>query len=78
MLRRVATFVLWAGLFALFLAFAAYSVGVLRLDLAFGGAAALLFAWLVLRRPPEPFQPDRRFRTLRRLGLLGSKGEDKK
>jgi hypothetical protein len=69
-MRRLAGFFLWLGLFGLFLAFAAYSVGNLRLDLFLGSLALLTLSWMVLRRPPREFQPHRRFRTLRRLGLI--------
>ena len=71
MLRRVAAFTLWLGLFGLFLAFAAYSVGEVRLDLAAGSLVLLAFSWLVLRRPAAPYHPEGRFRTLRKLGLIG-------
>ncbi|HKY79238.1 MAG TPA: hypothetical protein VI688_07110 [Anaerolineales bacterium] len=76
MLRRVATFALWLGLFGSFLTFAAYSVGELRFDLAAGSLLLLFFAWLVLRKPVAPYRPDARFRTLRKLGLIGH-AEDK-
>ncbi len=78
MWRRLATFALWLGLFGLFLAFAAYSTGKLRLDLCGGSVALLFFAWLILRKPAVPFQPERRFRSLRKLGLLGSKEDSEK
>lgn len=70
-MRRLAGFLFWLGLFGLFLAFAAYSVGAFRWDLTLGSLLLLGFSWLILRRPPRDFQPDRRFRTLRRLGLIG-------
>lgn len=75
-MRRLAQFALWLGLFGLFLTFAAYSVGQPRIDLGFGALALLAFAWLVLRKPATPFQPERRFRSLRKLGLLRNKDED--
>ena len=77
MLRRVATFGLWLGLFGLFLTFAAYSVGETRFDLAAGSLCLLTFAWLVLRKPATPYRPDARFRTLRKLGLTGRKEDPK-
>lgn len=70
-MRRLAKFALWSGLFGLFLTFAAYSVGQLRMDIAGGALALLFFAWLVLRKPERPFQAERPFRALRKLGLLG-------
>lgn len=69
-MRRLAQFALWLGLFGLFLAFASYSVGQTRLDIGIGSMALLVFAWFVLRKPTEPFQAERRFRTLRKLGLI--------
>lgn len=70
MRRRLAHFTLWLSLFGLFLSFAAYSSGS-------GRPSALLISLLVLwksasilRRPPEHFDPSKRFRTLRRLGLI--------
>jgi len=77
MIRRVASFALWLGLFGLFLTFAAYSVGELRLDLAGGSLLLLGFAWLVLRKPATLYHPHTRFRTLRKLGLLGHDEEKK-
>lgn len=77
MLRRVASFAFWLGLFGLFLAFAAYSVGELRLDLAGGSLLLLGLAWLVLRKPASRYHPNARFRTLRKLGLLGHDEEKK-
>ncbi|MCW5875965.1 MAG: hypothetical protein KIS85_03695 [Anaerolineales bacterium] len=70
-MRRLAKFVFWLGLFGLFLTFAAYSVGELRLDIGAASLALVLLAWLVLRKPERPFQAERPFRTLRKLGLLG-------
>jgi hypothetical protein len=69
-MRRIAGFLFWLGLFGLFLAFAAYSVGAFRWDLTVGSSILLGFSWLVLRKPRRDFRPDRRFRTLRRLGLI--------
>lgn len=74
-MRRLAGFLFWLGLFGLFLAFAAYSVGSFRWDLTLASISLLFVSWLVLRRPPKDFQPDRRFRTLRRLGLIGHKSD---
>lgn len=74
-MRRLAQFALWLGLFGLFLTLAAFSVGQTRFDLALGSLALLAFTWLVLRKPPAPFQAERRFRTLRKLGLLGKKDD---
>jgi len=70
MIRKLAQFLLWLGLFGLFLAFAAYSSGSPRADLLLGSLLLLLFAWRVLRKPTERFTPSKRFRTLRRLGLI--------
>jgi hypothetical protein len=69
-MRRIAGFLFWLGLFGLFLAFAAYSVGAFRWDLTVASSILLGFSWLVLRKPRRDFRPDRRFRTLRRLGLI--------
>jgi hypothetical protein len=69
-MRRIAGFLFWLGLFGLFLAFAAYSVGAFRWDLTLASSILLGFSWLVLHKPPRDFRPDRRFRTLRRLGLI--------
>lgn len=77
MLRRAANFALWLGLFGLFLTFAAYSVGETRVDLAAGSALLLALAWLVLRKPTAPYHPEARFRTLRKLGLIGRTEEKK-
>ncbi|HEX9596189.1 MAG TPA: hypothetical protein VF982_04865 [Anaerolineales bacterium] len=71
----MAAFALWLGLFGLFLTFAAYSVGETRLDLAAGSLLLLAFAWLVLRKPAVPYHPEARFRTLRKLGLIGREGD---
>lgn len=75
MLRKIARFLLWLGLFGLFLAFAAYSSGNPRADLLVGSLALLFLSWQVLRRRPRPFSPTRRFRTLRRLGLIEGQEE---
>lgn len=71
MLRRVAQFFLWLGLFALFLFAAAYSTGSRPYDLLCAGVPMIVLSFLVLRRPQKQFEPGRRFRTLRRLGLTG-------
>ena len=73
----MAAFGLWLGLFGLFLTFAAYSVGETRFDLAMGSLCLLAFAWLVLRKPAAPYPPDARFRTLRKLGLIGRQEDPK-
>ena len=70
MLRKIAQFLLWLGLFGLFLTFAAYRADSTRADLLLASLALLLIAWRILRRAPQSFEPHRRFRTLRRLGLL--------
>lgn len=70
-MRRIAQFMLWLGFFGLFLFAAAYSTGATRADLLVGSLALIAFAALVLRRPQQPFEVSRRFRTLRRLGLTG-------
>jgi hypothetical protein len=77
MLRRIAQFLLWLGLFGVFLFAAAYSTGVHRFDLLLGSAGLILLSALILRRPRAHFEPSHRFRTLRRLGLLGRGEEDK-
>jgi hypothetical protein len=77
MIRKLAQFILWLGLFGLFLAFAAYSAGTPRADLLLGSLLLLLIAWRVLRKPPERFSPSKRFRTLRRLGLIEGEPETK-
>jgi hypothetical protein len=71
MIRRIASFLMWLGLFGLFLFIAAYSTGITRLDYLLASLGMLAFSALVLRRPMRPFEPSRRFRTLRRLGLTG-------
>lgn len=76
MLRKLATFMLWLGLFGLFLFFAAHSVGVLNIQLLFGALGLLFASWLILRKPPKRFEPSKRFRTLRRLGLIESEEEE--
>ncbi len=62
------------GLFGLFLAFAAYSVGAPDNRILYVSLFLLIAGWLVLRRPRKQFNPNRRFRTLRRLGLIGGRG----
>ena len=59
------------GLFCLFMAFAAYSVGSPNNRILYVSLFLLIAGWLVLRRPRKQFNPNRRFRTLRRLGLIG-------
>lgn len=76
MRRRLARFVLWISLFGLFLSFAAYSTGSPRPDMLLGSLLFLWISWRVLRKPVERFEPSKRFRTLRRLGLIeGGKEE---
>jgi hypothetical protein len=70
-MRRLATFALWLGLFGLFLAFAAFSVGDNQTQLAIGSAASVFLAWVVLRKPARPYHPENRFKTLRKLGVVG-------
>ena len=70
MLRKIARFLLWLGLFGLFLTFAAYSSGYTRPDLLIASLILLVIARRVLRQPAAPFSPTQRFRTLRRLGLI--------
>ncbi len=77
MLRRIAQFLIWLGLFGVFLFIAAYSTRVHRFDLLLGSAGLILLSALILRRPRARFEPSRRFRTLRRLGLVG-RGEEEK
>ncbi len=77
MIRKLAQFLLWLGLFGLFLTFAAYSTDSPRADLLLGSLFMLFIAWRVLRKPRERFEPSKRFRTLRRLGLIeGAPEED--
>ncbi len=77
MLKRIAQFLLWLGLFGVFLFAAAYSTGVHRFDLLLGSAGLILLSALILRRRPARFEPSHRFRTLRKLGLIG-RGEEEK
>lgn len=71
MLRRIAQFLLWLGLFGIFLFAAAYSTGRAHFDLLLAALGMIAFAALVLRKPAKRFEVSRRFRTLRRLGLTG-------
>lgn len=71
MLRRIAQFALWVGLFGLFLFAAAYSTGNKPLDLLFISLGLVGLSALILRRPRQQFEASHRFRTLRRLGLTG-------
>lgn len=76
MRRRLAHFTLWLSLFGLFLSFAAYSAGSPRGDILLGSLLFLWISWRVLRKPVARFEPSKRFRTLRRLGLIqGGKEE---
>ncbi len=75
-MRKLAQFFLWMGLFGLFLTFAAYSSGNARPDLLLGSLLLLFIAWRLLRKPPKRFHPSKRFRTLRRLGLIDGAPED--
>ena len=77
MLRKLARFLLWLGLFGLFLAFAAYSSGTPRADMLLGSLALVFIAWRVLRKPVKRFSPSKRFRTLRRLGLIEGEPDSK-
>jgi hypothetical protein len=70
MIRKIAQFLLWLALFGLFLTFAAYQSGNSRADMLIGSSLLLLIAWRTLRKRPERFEPSKRFRTLRRLGLI--------
>lgn len=74
-MRKLAGFFIWLGLFGLFLAFAASSVGSPDNRLLLGSLLLLTLGWLILRRPRKGEEPSRRFRTLRRLGLIGSDDE---
>ena len=74
-MRKLAQFMLWLGLFGLFLAFAANSTGNARPDILIAALILLFFAWRVLRRPVKRYEPTRRFRTLRRLGLIAGEPE---
>jgi len=71
MLRRIAQFALWVGLFGLFLFAAASSTGNKPLDLLLVSAGLVGLSALVLRRPQQRFEASQRFRTLRKLGLTG-------
>jgi hypothetical protein len=75
MLRKLSQFMLWLGLFGLFLAFAANSSGNSRPDILLASLILLYLSWRGLRRPVERFDPTRRFRTLRKLGLI-DRGSD--
>ncbi|HSS98250.1 MAG TPA: hypothetical protein VLK33_14525 [Terriglobales bacterium] len=77
-MRRVAQFLLWLGLFGGFLFAAAYSTGDVRYDLLVASALLVLLSATALRKPQKPFEPSRRFRTLRKLGLTGREPEEKK
>ena len=74
-MRKLAQFMLWLGLFGLFLAFAANSTGSSRPDILISSLILLFFAWRVLRRPVKRYEPTRRFRTLRRMGLIAGEPE---
>jgi hypothetical protein len=76
-LRRIANFLLWLGLFGLFLSFAAYSAGTPRFDIGFISVMFIGISAWVLRKPVAPFEPSRRFRTLRKFGM-SSRGQEKK
>jgi len=76
MRRRLAQFTLWLSLFGLFLSFAAYSSGSARPDIFLGSLFFLWISWRVLRKPVERFEPSKRFRTLRRLGLIENSEEE--
>jgi hypothetical protein len=76
-LRRIANFLLWLGLFGLFLSFAAYSAGTPRFDIGFISVILIAVSAWVLRKPVAPFEPSRRFRTLRKFGLA-SRGQENK
>lgn len=71
MLRRIAQFALWVGLFGLFLFAAAYSTGSKPFDLLLISLGMVGLSALVLRKPKKQFEASHRFRTLRRLGLTG-------
>ena len=47
------------------------------MDLLAGSLALIGFSVWVLRKPAKPFDPSRRFRTLRKLGLIGRSQEEK-
>ncbi len=78
MRRRLAQFMLWLSLFGLFLSFAAYSSGSSRPDILLGSLLFLWISWRVLRKPIERFEPSKRFRSLRRLGLIEGREEESK
>jgi len=46
------------------------------MDLIAGSLILIGFSAWVLRKPTKPFDPSRRFRTLRKLGLIG-RGREK-
>jgi len=75
-MRKLAHFFLWLGLFGLFLSFAALSSGNPRNDLFLGSLLLLFFAWRILRKPLVRFEPSKRFRTLRRLGIIDGDTEN--
>lgn len=77
MQRKLAQFILWLGLFGLFLTFAAYSSGTPRADILLGSLLFVWLGWRVIRVPPKRFEPSKRFRTLRRLGLIDGGDEEK-
>lgn len=78
MLRRIAQFLLWLGLFGAFLFAAAYSTGNKRFDLLLASGLLILLSAQILRKPRAPFEPSRRFRTLRKLGLTGRDDQNQK
>lgn len=64
------------GLFGLFLFVAAYSTGSRRADLFLGSLTLIAVSAWVLHKRPARFEPSRRFRTLRRLGLVSDKDKN--
>jgi len=76
MRRRLAHFTFWLSLFGLFLSFAAYSSGSARPDILFPSLFLLWLSLRVLRKAQERFDPSKRFRTLRRLGLIDGGDKD--
>jgi hypothetical protein len=76
-MRRIAGFLFWLGLFGLFLSIAAFSTGSERFDLIFGSLALIAASVWMLRKPAKKFMPHRRFRSLRKMGLISSNDEAK-
>jgi hypothetical protein len=76
-MRSIAGFLFWLGLFGLFLSIAAFTTGSERFDLVFASLVFIAVSAWMLRKPAKKFEPYRRFRSLRKLGLIGGNEEVK-